>query len=142
MNQVDEKEVMHPLILACLGIVALVVLILLIQKGPTKAGRFKRWHLVPAVITMIFGVLGTTLMCWNLIQAVMQAVDAQQFSAESPRRVMWIPAGLFLGSGFAVGLAFVAASYSFFQRRWVAGTTLTSLAVIAFVGFFLYAPRF
>ena len=100
------------------------------------------WHLIPTAITMVIGVPWTALMGWNLIQCVVQAAASLEFPPDSPRQVLWFPALVFLGVGFLVGIMFLAASYSFFRQRWVVGTLLTLLAVLAFVVFFLCAPRF
>jgi hypothetical protein len=100
------------------------------------------WHLIPAVITLVIGVPWTALMGWNLIRGVRQAAEALHFPPDSPRQVLWFPALVFLGMGFSVGLVFLAASYSFCRQRWVVGALLTLFAIVVFVGFFLFAPRF
>ncbi len=103
---------MHPLILTCLGIAALIVLVRSIDKRFTEAGRSMRWHLIPAAATMAIGVPWTSLMGGNLIRMVGHAAETLYFSPGSPRQLLWIPAGLFLGLGFSAGLASVAASFS------------------------------
>ncbi len=104
--------------------------------------RTMPWHLIPAAITMVIGVPWTALMGWNLIRCVVQAAEAFEIPPDSPRQVLWFPAYVFLGMGFLVGTVFLAASYFFFRQRWVVGALLTLSAVLAFVIFFLCAPRF